>query len=327
MEINQGIKITRDFILDHIQESAIFERYLNLSINQGISYVNPLRTDKEAGCRFYVQKNTGRLKFNDFSRGKTYDCFDIVQQRFGLSFAEARDKIAKDFGLTKRSPKVKQDFINRASFLGADEKFPPILKVATRPFSKKEIEYWKSYHITGKQLKKFNVFAISKATFHRGAYSKIIYIHKDRECAFAYFIEGEWKLYFPERRSDRFYQMSQLAVQGYEQLPKTGKSVVITKSYKDVIGFDIYGIPAVAPQSENIKLKNILIDDLKRRFDNTYILYDNDWAGMRAMVKRIIEYPELIPLLISKGYPKDLTDNLKKSGVEYCREIINKYIK
>ena len=73
-------------------------------------------------------------------------------------------------------------------------------------------------------------------------------------------------------------------------------------------------------------LSKLLIKELEERFDNVYILYDNDWAGMRAAVRRIMEYPNLIPLLFAKGQPKDLTDNMKKYGVGYIGGILENYI-
>lgn len=325
MKIGHGKIIDKKFILDHVQESAIFERYLGIPVVLDKDYRNPLRSDNNPGCRFYIHKSTGRLKFNDFGK-QVYDCFDVVQTRYNLSFGEAIKKIAFDFNLTDKSPTVNQDHLAGYSSLEGDENAMPIIKVATRDFTTQELRYWAQYGISKKRLKKFNVFGLAKATYTRGTYTKVVFIHKGRENAFCYYIDGEWKLYFPDRKTERFFQVSQMAVQGYEHLPKTGRSVVITKSYKDVMGFDIFGIPAIAPQSENVQLSKLLIKELQDRFENVYILYDNDWAGKRAMVKRFHEYPDLIPLLFAKGKPKDLTDNIKQFGIGYVGEIVNNSI-
>lgn len=326
MEINLGTKVNKDFILERVHERDIFERYLGIQFSLNTDYTNPLRTDNNAGCRFYLDRKSQRIKFNDFSRGIIYDCFDVVRERYGLSFIEAINKIASDFGLVKNSPTIRRDKFHPSSFLEGDQDSVPTISVATRPFSEKEKEYWKAYGISGVQLKKFNVYALQRAVYTRGSYNRTLYNHRGREKAFCYYIEGEWKLYFPDREEGRFYNISQIAIQGYEHLPKTGKSVVITKSYKDVIGFDVYNIPAIAPQSENVHLDKLLINELRRRFENIYILYDNDWPGMRAAAKRLLEYPDLNPLLFPKGRPKDLTDNMKESGVTKVGEVLRQSI-
>jgi len=326
MNINIGTKITKDFILERVQERDIFEKYLGLTFSLNINYTNPLRNDKEPGCRFYIDRKTQRIKFNDFSRGKNYDCFDVIQERHSLSFKEALNKIAEDFNLISTTPKVVQDKYHDPSFLEGESNAIPIITVSVRNFSEIEKQYWRDYGISGKQLKKFNVYALQKAIYFKGTYSRILYIHKGKEKAFCYYIDKEWKLYFPDRTKERFYNISQMSIQGYEFLPKTGKNVVITKSYKDVIGFDVYNIPAIAPQSENAHLNNLLIVELFERFKNVYILYDNDWPGMRAAVKRLLEYPNLQPLLFPKGRPKDLTDNMKQSGVKRVGEVLKQII-
>ena len=55
-------------------------------------------------------------------------------------------------------------------------------------------------------------------------------------------------------------------------LPKTGDSVVITKSLKDVMCLYEYGISAIAPCSENMFLTDSQYEKLKNRFKHIGLL-------------------------------------------------------
>ena len=326
MEITKGKSVNRDFILSRITEREIFERYLGISVVFSRCYVNPLRNDSKPGCKFFETK-TGRVKFNDFGR-KVYDCFDIVQSMYNLTFGEALMKVAVDFELT--SGTVAEKSLTSIPFslqaLTEKSRAKGNIEIRARNFSQRDKLYWFQYGITGSLLSKFCVYSIDKAYFIRDNYSRAIYIRKDQELVFGYEIEGSWKLYFPERTSERFYQTDNTLIQGYSLLPKTGRSVIITKSYKDVIGLAVYNYFGIAPQSESANIKETTIKELSDRFDNTYILYDNDDAGKEAALKRILEYPHLKPLRFGDDQPKDLTDNMKKYGVEKVGKVLSEMI-
>lgn len=66
---------------------------------------------------------------------------------------------------------------------------------------------------------------------------------------------------------------------GYKQLPLNGDFVVITGGEKDVLAFDMLGIPAVCMQSETANIPLNLIEELKKRFSNVMICYDRDETG------------------------------------------------
>ena len=65
-------------------------------------------------------------------------------------------------------------------------------------------------------------------------------------------------------------------------LPKTGDYVVVGKALKDVMTLYEYGIPAVAPCSENEFLSDVQYNKLKSRFKHILLLYDNDKPGLHA---------------------------------------------
>lgn len=116
-------------------------------------------------------------------------------------------------------------------------------------------------------------------------------------------------------------------IQGWDQLPKTGKVLVITKSMKDVMTLASIGIPAVAPNSETLFVSDALLEDLKGRFKFIFVVYDNDRAGKYNMLKIRRKHPELEYFFIPNKYKaKDISDFHKKYGRSETIKSIKEYL-
>lgn len=63
---------------------------------------------------------------------------------------------------------------------------------------------------------------------------------------------------------------------------KGGNYVVVTKSMKDVMVLYEYGIPAIAPCSENLFITDSQYERLKKKYKRVILLYDNDEPGLHA---------------------------------------------
>ena len=125
--------------------------------------------------------------------------------------------------------------------------------------------------------------------------------------------------------------VSTKTIQGYKQLPKGGKLLVITKSMKDVMLLYELGIPAIAPNSETQFVSDKMLEELHTRFKHIVLLYDNDLTGVTFTNKIRKAHPDLIPFLIPrKTLCKDLSDFYKvygkletkkliKSGINYIK--------
>ena len=101
-------------------------------------------------------------------------------------------------------------------------------------------------------------------------------------------------------------------IQGAKQLPKSGDFVVVTKSLKDVMSLYEFGIPAIAPNSENLFLTEAQYDKLRLKYNEVYLLYDRDLPGVRSANKIRKKFKDLKVLLVPKV--KDFTDYVKKYG-------------
>lgn len=96
-----------------------------------------------------------------------------------------------------------------------------------------------------------------------------------------------------------------------------------------------FGIPAVAPISENCFLTATQYNKLKSKFTHICLLYDTDCAGLSASSRIHKKYPELPILYIPRKYKaKDISDFYKMYGrektlelIEYGRERVERFEK
>ena len=138
----------------------------------------------------------------------------------------------------------------------------------------------------------------------------------------------QWRIYMPKRKEFRFIgNVPTKTIQGYKQLPKTGKVVVITKSMKDSMLLSSLGIPAIAPNSETQFVSEKMLEELKSRFKNIVLLYDSDLTGVRFMNKIRKQHHGLIVCMIPRKYEaKDISDFYQKYGRNKTISIIKDYI-
>lgn len=107
-------------------------------------------------------------------------------------------------------------------------------------------------------------------------------------------------------------------------LPRdAGEYVVVTKAMKDVMCLYEFGIPAIAPCSENQFLTKDQYINLCKHFKRVYLLYDNDLPGVSAMNKFHKEFPNLICLKLNRNDAKDISDYRKLYGYKKTLDLIN----
>ena len=111
-------------------------------------------------------------------------------------------------------------------------------------------------------------------------------------------------------------------------LPKSGGDlIIIQKSLKDVMLLYEFGIPSVAPNSENVFLSDEKLMKLKSKFKRIIVWYDNDTPGKAYLEKIKKEHPELDYFYIPEDFKeKDFSDFYKKYGKDEATKFLNKYI-
>jgi DNA primase len=104
-------------------------------------------------------------------------------------------------------------------------------------------------------------------------------------------------------------------LQGYDQLPKKGKLLIITKAMKDVMALYSLGYTAIAPHGEGMLVPDDQMKDLQKRFKRVVVLYDNDETGTKNGNKLARQF-ECSSIFLPEGGPKDISDFIKENGAD-----------
>ena len=327
MDFSFQPKITKELILSRFSEEQLMEYYLHMPVKKGL-FRSPLRRDKQPTCSFYRNKS-GTLIFKDFATGQHLNVFDVVQSIFRCDYFEALRIIANDFGIVRDNALHKNpDKINLNPIKIKDKEISKI-QIEIQEFTDNELKWWGRYGITRDILRRFDVYSCKHVFLNDQLFAE-----SQQHCPiFGYYgkkYQGLelWRCYFPKRTSFRFItNWPSKKIQGYDQLPKKGKLLVITKSMKDSMCLYSCGITACAPNSENLFISDNVLEDLKSRFKNIVVFYDNDRPGLCNMAKIRREHPELTYIFIPRKYgSKDISDFYKDHGRKETLNLIKTFI-
>ena len=327
MDFSFKPKISKELILSRFSEEQLMEYYLHLPVRRGL-FRSPLRRDKQPTCSFY-RNNSGTLIFKDFATGQHLNVFGVVQEIFKCDYHEALRIIANDMGIVRdRELRRNPGKINESPTKITDKEMSKI-QVEVQDFTDLELKWWGKYGITLNTLKKFNVYSCKHVFLNGNLLAK-----SQQHCPiFGYYgkkYQGLelWRCYFPKRTSFRFItNWPSKKIQGYDQLPKEGKLLVITKSMKDCMTLYSCGISAIAPNSENLFVSDNMLNELKSRFKYIVVFYDNDRPGLHNMARIRREHPELVYISIPKQYgSKDISDFYKDHGRKETLNLIKKFV-
>ncbi|MDC6350726.1 CHC2 zinc finger domain-containing protein [Zeaxanthinibacter sp. PT1] len=313
--------ITEDYVLKHLSQEQIMEHYLGLPIKLRKKFRSPFRKDQDPSCSMTYRE--GKLIFTDFGGTVSGNCFHIVMHRHQCNYYEALEKIAKDFDINgvgnAKVPKVEYTHLQDEKRACEEQ---ATIQIKRRKWRKVDKGYWYDrFGIRRKELDKFNVYPVQVAWLN----GSILYNHSDNDPCYAYRLgKGEYKLYFPTRYGKgamRFIHNTQ-RVQGYRQLPKTGKHLVLTKSLKDVMVLDLFDVPSVALPSESCYPPEGFIEAMQKRFEHIHSLYDYDYAGIKMANYLKRTYGIKVLMLHPEEKAKDISEYFEKNGKEKTREIV-----
>lgn len=315
------INITKELLLKNHSEEEFMEFYLGIPVRKGLQ-ISPLRTDKKPTASFFRNKK-GDLIFHDFD-GSFYGNFiSVVMQLFQCSYYKALKIIAIDFGIIKTE--VHEPHLPKLKYTGSkieEKQTTSNIQVKLKEFSKKEIDWWKSFGISITTLKKFQVYSCEHSFLNGYYYSS----SSDTSPVYGYFgglKDGIdlWRLYMPTKRTYRFLSnWTSKMLQGSKQLPTTANFLIITKSLKDVMSLYELNICSIAPCSESVLISEYQIDRLKAKYNKLILFVDNDLAGVKSAKKYKKTYPFLKCIFLKRKYAKDISDLYKKRGISHFLE-------
>jgi hypothetical protein len=292
-----------------------FEHYLRLNeklTGQDVNIHSVFNSKDKKPSLFIFVKN-GKYSYKDFSVDKGGDAISLVQHMFSYDKRwEAVHKIVSDYNdyLLNNGKYPLTEFKRRAKF--------QIDNYKLRNWTVIDQKYWTRFKISSKILEFFNVSPLSEFTMVKEGTTKKITIRGAR--IYGYFKKnGElYKIYQPKSEDFKFFKVSN-HIQGYEQLNYDKDYLVICSSLKDAMSFTKLGFvnaEVVAPDSENSKLPTKVIEEFKSKYKSVCTVFDNDEAGLRAMMS----YKELfdIPGAHLK-LEKDLAESVEQHGISNTR--------
>ena len=146
---------------------------------------------------------------------------------------------------------------------------------------------------------------------------------------YSYKFNNNFKIYRPlgDKYTKWRNNLTQDDIQGYQQLPKKGDILIITKSLKDVMCLYEMGIPAISPSSESTWISDTTLEALKKRFKRILVCFDRDNAGVKNL-RKISLKTGLEPILVHKKFKaKDISDAIKLNGFETIKQWLENELK
>lgn len=307
--------IALEDILSKVREYDIYARYLG-KFKVGFIYNSPFREDKNPSFGVFVGRK-GNLMFKDHGSGITGDVIKFVGTLFSIAnYQDILARIHTDLISNKTYKKIKFTLDTTA------KPIQTIIGIVKQDLTLTDIQFWEKFGITIDTLKKFNVYSCK----HYLCNGVVKATYKLDNPMFAYQVYDRFKIYRPF--GDKFTKwrnnLTEFDIQGYEQLPKKGDLLFITKSLKDVMVLYEMGYTAISPSSESTFIPQAALDDVKKRFKRIIILFDRDVCGVKESRLQSLK-TGLRALLVHKKYKaKDISDAVKAHGIVEIKNWLNK---
>lgn len=336
MAVSKGeSSVTLSDILEKTTEANILTFYLGVTEIPCIIH-SPLRKDNRPSFGLY-SPNGKRIYFVDFATKDRGGIFDLLCQMWGCSYKEVLIRINKDIpklcsigtpNVHKHIPCTVRSTI--------ECKKSTDLQCKVRDWASYDVEYWESYGISLDWLKYAEVYPISHKIIIKNGNK---YVFKADKYAYAYVEHKEGKVtlkvYQPFNKDG--YKWSSNIDRSvwslWTKIPKFGNNLIISSSVKDCLNIMCnLGIPAICMQGEGYKPKPQIIEELKSRYKNIILFYDNDYnnpdnPGKKDSMELSLEYNLKRVEIPVKYESKDPSDLFKKYGRDRYLEIMNEILK
>ena len=315
---------------DRVSDFDILSYYLNIKKIPAKIH-SPLRDDKKPSFGLFTADGE-TVRYIDFATGEKGNIVKLMSLYWNISYEEALERIKSEIG-TKQMPTP----IMRITRLHSTESGEHNIKIGVkvRDWEQYDIDFWESYGISLPWLKFGDVYPIShvvlhhedgKMTFGAEKYAYAYIEHKDGIVS--------TKVYQPFSETRKWINDHDSSVWDlWSKIPDNGENLIITSSRKDALCiWENSGIPSLSLQAEGYIPKRHVVEQLKQRFNNVFVLYDNDFKSKEnhglIFGKRMADEFNITMLLIPEEYQtKDPSDFCKAYGRDETRKLINKLIK
>lgn len=268
-------------ILMTVSEIDILKYYFNID-TLPIVINSPLREDKHPSFSIYMT-NRRRIKFFDFATKDKGNLVELLMKYFNLSYYSLMLKVSKDLlYINSSTSSFKYKCVCKSTVY---KKHESAIECKIREWRDYDIKYWESFGISLPWLKYAEVYPISHTIVTKGDKK---YIFASDKYAYTYIERKEgcitMKIYQPFNQNGFKWcsKHDKSVISLWTKIPYSGDKVCICSSLKDALCLSCQTkIPAVAIQGEGYNISNTAINELKKRFENIYILLDNDETGLK----------------------------------------------
>lgn len=304
--------------VNEVPSEWVFEHYLGLETLSGQDVkIKSLfnENDKNPSMFVYYDVNSSKYKFKDFSSGAGGDGVELIMRMFNFTErSAAAQKIVNDY-IDQRVNYKPRDIIPVSKHKVIDYKI--------RKWNNIDKLYWNQYLISSKTLEKYKVLPIEKYTSKNEEEEKEYKFDK----SYGFFKNNGdlYKIYNPGL-TIKFIEVTK-HLQGLEQLNYSNDIVIWMSSLKDIMALESCGlknISLVAPESENRFPSKEMVDEICKKFKYSFVMYDNDKAGIKSMKEFRNEFGiDYLHLKLCK----DVSDSIKQYGRYFVKKRIIKLIK
>ena len=326
--------LTKENILKQIDSYQLFKAYCANFKEIDVKFRSEFRKDPNPSAVITIFK--GELFYRDFGEKGGLRVFDFIARKFSLDYNRTLQKINTDFGLqlgynstgTTTPLVIPEKYSTDYTQI---EKKGTIIEINPRPWTALDKKYWDRYHIPLKLLEYHNIKSISHYRITNTWKENAMYAVNPYMLGFS--IDYYWnngifrrKLYFPQSKNGRFISnVDSTIVQGWTLLPKGGDILFITKSYKDILIFNLLGYWAIAPNNEHAYIPFEVMEKLKKRWKHIFVWFDNDEGGITG-ASSFSEKFDLKWTHNPIGTPKDPSDYVEKFDLKSFDKLINDFL-
>lgn len=216
--------------------------------------------------------------WKDHATEETGNAIQFVEKQFGLTFSEARDRIAWDFGIGGQEVERKKIVTWEAPY--AEDKEFVRMNFTKQSFLKQHHDFWNIVEVSESHLEKLNYFAVKDLAIQ----GRRVYI-RPGEAVFAFYCPEEdgVKIYFPERdKGEKFRNnVSYHHLWHYDELEEC-ENLIVQKSNKDLAVTKMITPCVISTQAEGIKIFNEeTVSRINTITKSPWVWYGSDSDGVK----------------------------------------------
>lgn len=294
MDQHEPGQITREFVLDNVDDLLIFRFYLgNFALGKKVK--SPLRTGGHMSISLGNKDSELSLRYKDWVTGEAGDCFKLVAKLRNLTYPEAIRQVACDFGLVKGCSIVTKKQLEEAREFKEQAQAEVIIDVSVRSMTQPELDYWRQYGISRQELTANFIYAIDKLWVNK----KQFFLRAGLHYAYHFPDVNKFKIYSPLNQEAKWFgNVSAFTIEGIDKAsfnklpsngnymePVNGDPIIITKSRKDRIILKKLYPNVVNCQNEAETAIPKEMDDVFNMCESKFIWFDTDEPGKTACKK------------------------------------------